>query len=279
MSVIAISGISGFVGGYLDTYFHEKGYDVIMISREDIAQAEVLKEKIAKVDTIINLAGANIIQRWSKKQQKKIYRSRIETTSALVKAINANDKKQLFISTSAIGIYENAIVCDEEDYIYGQTFLTEVCKDWEREASKVDKRLAIFRLGVVLGKGGALEKMLKPFKLGLGGRIGDGKQAFSFIHIFDLARAYEHIIYHDSLEGVFNLTTPYPVTNFAFTKILAKKLHRPAFLPLSTFVLKLIFGKGASVLSEGQYVLPKRLLESGFMFKYPKVDTVLDDLI
>jgi len=279
MSVIAISGISGFVGSYLNSYFYVKGYDVIEITREDLAEPVLLKQKVEKADVIINLSGKNIIQRWSKKKKKQIYKSRIESTKALVSAINANDKKQLFISTSAIGIYENDIACDEEDFIYGQTFLTQLCQDWEREASRVEKRLAIFRLGVVLGEGGALKKMLTPFKLGLGGKIGDGKQPFSYIHIEDLARAYEHVITHDSMEGVFNLTTPNPTTNSDFTDTLAKRVDKPAFISLPTFVLKLIYGGGEQVLSHGQKVYPKRLLENGFEFKYEKLKNILNDLI
>jgi len=131
----------------------------------------------------------------------------------------------------------------------------------------------------VLGNGGALAKMLTPFNLGLGGKIGDGKQPFSYIHIEDLARAYEYLITHDRLEGIFNLTTPYPTTNADFTTLLAKKLDKPAFIPLSTFMLKLIFGEGAQVLTNGQMVYPKRLLESGFEFQYRDVDSVLSDLI
>jgi len=131
MSVIAISGISGFVGSYLNSYFYVKGYDVIEITREDLDTPALLKQKVEKADVIINLSGKKIIQRWSKKIKKQIYKSRIESTEALVSAINANDKKQLFISTSAIGIYENDISCDEEDFIYGQTFLTQLCQDWD----------------------------------------------------------------------------------------------------------------------------------------------------
>ncbi len=279
MSVIAICGVSGFVGTYLQDYFYERDIEVIVIKREELSQANLLKEKVAKANVIINLSGANIIQRWSKEHKKRIYHSRIDTTRALVKAINATKKEQLFISSSAIGIYENDITCDEEDYIYGDTFLAHVCKDWEKEATKVNKRLAIFRLGVVLGDGGALKKMLLPFKLGLGGKIGSGEQPFSYIHIEDLARAYEHIIYHDSMSGIFNLTTPQVSTNREFTKYLAKKLHRLAFIPLPVFILKLIFTEGSQVLIDGQKVMPKRLLESGFVFRYGSIEAALDDLI
>ena len=279
MKTIAMSGSSGFVGTYLKKYFHDKNYKVITIKREELGQKELLKETIAKVDVIINLSGANIIQRWSKKQKEKIYSSRIESTKALVDAINTNEKEQLFISTSAIGIYENDIACDEDDCIYGQTFLAKTCKDWEKEAFKVHKRVIIFRLGVVLGDGGALKKMLLPFKLGLGGVIGDGKQPFSYIHIEDLARAYEYGINHNKLKGIFNLTTQNPITNQLFTHVLAKKLHRPALLPVPNFVLKWVFGEGAQILGEGQCVYPKRLLASGFVFKFKTIEPLLDDVV
>ncbi len=277
--IIAISGASGYLGSYLQNYFNAKNVDVQVIKREELSHAALLKEVVAKADVIINLSGANIIQRWSKKHKKKMYHTRIESTKALVNAINANNKKQLFISTSAIGIYENNIACDEDDYTYGQTFLAELCQGWEKEASKVNKRLVIFRLGVVLGNGGALKKMLLPFKLGLGGKIGDGTQPFSYIHIEDLARAYEHIIYHNNLKGVFNLTTLNPITNSEFTKTLARKLHRLALIALPVFVLKLLFGEGSQVLSDGQRVYPKRLLESGFVFKFETIEKLLDDVL
>jgi len=278
MSVIAISGASGFVGTYLQDYFYGKDIKVIVIKRTDLGDGEVLQEKIDKADVIINLAGANIIQRWSKSHKKKMYRSRINSTKSLVDAINASEKEQLLISTSAIGIYENDIVMDEEDFVYGQTFLTDLCKDWEQEASKVEKKLAIFRFGVILGEGGALKKMLPPFKLGLGGVIGDGKQPFSCIHIEDLARAYTYVI-EQKLEGIFNLTSPNVTSNEHFSKALAKNLHRPAFIPVPVFALKLLFGEGAQVLSDGQRVVPKRLLDSGFVFKYADVETILEDLL
>ena len=157
--------------------------------------------------------------------------------------------------------------------------MTHICENWEDEANKANARVVIFRFGVVLGNGGALNKMLIPFKLGLGGKIGDGKQPFSYIHVLDLARAYEFLIQKKELEGVFNLCTPYPVTNNQFTQILANILKRPAFLPLPAFVVKLIFGEGASVLTNGQNVYPKRLLDNGFKFNYEKVEDVLTDLL
>ena len=277
--IVAISGASGFVGQYLQSYFTNKKYEVVILERGLLTNTTKLNEIISNVDVIINLSGANIIQKWTKKHKDILYTSRIETTKALVNAINNTNKEQLFISTSAIGIYANNILCDEEKYTYGDTFLSKLCEAWELEANKVTKRIAIFRLSVILGHGGALHKILLPFKLGLGGVIGDGKQAFSYIHIDDLARAYDYMIHHKQLNGIFNLSTPFAITNKEFTKELSSKLHRPAFIPLPVFILKLIFGEGSQVLTDGQKVYPKRLLEHGFKFNYPKINSVLDDLL
>lgn len=276
---IAITGSSGFVGTYLQKYFKDKNYKIITIKRAELHQQNTLHDKISQADIVINLSGANIIQRWSKTYKKLLYQSRIDTTKAIVNAINTSNKNQLFISTSAIGIYKNNILCDENNYNYAETFLAHICKDWEKEAKKAKARVVIFRFGVILGDGGALKKMLLPFKLGLGGKIGSGEQPFSYMHIHDLARAYEFVIHNHKLKGCFNLCSPYPSTNAKFTKALAHKLNRFAFLPLPTFVLKLIFGEGATLLSEGQKVYPKRLLQSGFVFDFETVEEILDNLL
>jgi uncharacterized protein (TIGR01777 family) len=276
---IAICGASGFVGKYLQSYFIEKVYDVVALKRDVMRDANKLNNAISDVDIVINLSGANIIQRWSKDYKKLLFKSRIETTRSLVDAMNANNREQTLVSTSAIGIYANDILCDEDDYSYGDSFLTKLCQAWEREAMQVRKRLVIFRFSVVMGHGGALQRMMLPFKLGLGGVIGKGTQAFSYIHIEDLARAYNHIIAHQELSGVFNLSASNTITNRIFTKILAKKLNRPAILPLPVFVLKLLFGEGSQVLSDGQNTFPKKLLNSKFVFKYPDINSVLDDLL
>ena len=276
---LAISGATGFVGAYLTKYFQDKGYFVIALSRSIINNHELLKEQLSDADIVINLAGASIIKRWSKAYKKVLFNSRIETTKALVHAIKALENPPTFLSTSAIGIYKKDARYDEETTEFSEGFLSQLCQDWEAEALKADTRVAILRFSVILGPGGALHKMLTPFKLGLGGPIGSGKQAFSFIHINDLARAYEHIIKDVRLHGLFNMSTPYFCNNLELTQKLAKKLKRPAFLSLPVFVLKLIFGEGSQTLTEGESVYPKRLLESGFSFEYTELEDVLDDLL
>jgi len=251
MKKIAITGASGFVGTHLSKLFTQNGYAVIAIGRNDLKNKELLAQKIDGAEAIINLAGANIVQRWSEAYKKILYSSRIDTTKALIEAMALTKvRPQTFISTSAIGIYKNDETYDESIQLYAQSFLAKLCVDWEAQAQQAKTlgiRTLIVRYGVILSKdGGALQKMLLPFKLGVGGIIGDGKQPFSFIHIEDLKRFYLYALKHTTLEGVYNMTTPQPTNNYGLTKALGKTLHRPTILPLPSFVLQFIFGEGST---------------------------------
>jgi len=284
MKKITISGASGFVGTELINYFESKSYQVVAIKRADLSDEERLIEILDGSEVVINLSGANIIHRWSESYKKLLYSSRIDSTKALIEAMEScNNRPKLFISTSAVGIYKNDKIYDELTTELNDDFLANLCKEWEAEALKADDlsiRTAIFRFGIVLGsEGGALAKMLTPFRLGVGGTIGDGSQAFSFIHIDDLLSAYEYMIKSDSLDGIFNLTSPNPTTNYALTKALGKSLKRPTILPLPEFVVNLIFGEGAKVLTDGQSALPKRLLDSGFEFRYESIEETINSLL
>lgn len=283
MKTLAITGSSGFVGTNLIKRFTKKGYKVIGIKREDLTNKEKLIAIIEQSDYLINLAGANIINRWTKSYKKLLYSSRIDTTKALIKAISkAKNKPKVFISTSAVGIYKNEVCYDEDFYDYADDFLGKLCKAWEEEALKAQEfevRTSIFRFGIVLGKGGALKKMLSPFKLGLGGTIGDGTQNFSFIHIEDLLNAYEFVFENEDCEGAFNLCAPKSTTNYGLTKTLGKALYRPTILPVPQFVLNLIFSEGAKVLTDGQCVRPKKLINKGFKFKFENIEDTIADLI
>ncbi|CAA6813445.1 MAG: Cell division inhibitor [uncultured Sulfurovum sp.] len=283
MKTIAISGMSGFVGTHLSQYLTQQGYQLIKITRNDLKNIDKLTAKIEKVEALINLAGANIIQRWTKSYKKVLYSSRIDSTQMLVKAMSkAQIPPKVFISTSAIGIYKNNRLYNETSTELENNFLANLCKDWETEAKKAEAlniRTVICRFGIILAKdGGALQKMLMPFKLGLGGVIGTGQQAVSFIHIHDLKRFYLHAIRHEEVEGIYNMTTPYPTTNKGLTKALGKVLNRPSILPLPTFVVKLALGQGSIVLTDGQSVLPKRVLESSFHFEFESINEVMEDL-
>ena len=275
MPKVAIAGASGFVGTSLQKMFKENGFDVISLRRADIADTKRLAEIIDGVNVVVNLSGANIIARWSESYKKELYDSRIYTTRNLINAISQiQNKPKLLISTSKKQT--------EDEYEFGTDFLAKVCKDWELEASRANEfgvRCAIFRFGIVLGKsGGAFAKMVTPFRFGLGGNIGNGKQYFSFIHIKDLCRAFKFVVENSSQEGVFNLTAPNVTTNAGLTKALASALNRPAFFDVPEFVLKLIFGEGAKVLTDGQNVYPKKLLDNGFVFEFDNIETTIKDL-
>ncbi|QDF29663.1 TIGR01777 family oxidoreductase [Halarcobacter anaerophilus] len=280
MKTVAITGASGFVGSNLKNYFSNLGFKVVGIKREELKDSKKLTKIVEESELIINLAGANIINRWTHSYKKLLYSSRIDTTKALIEAMKKADKKpKLFISTSAVGIYKNRSCYDEENFEYSDDFLANLCKDWEKEALKAKElgiRTAIFRFGIVLGNGGALTKMLTPFKLGVGGTIGDGNQYFSFIHIDDLLNAYKFIYENSSLEGIFNLTAPISTTNKGLTKALGKALHRPTIFPVPQFVLNLVFSEGAKVLTDGKCVIPKRLLDSGFIFENSSIKEAIE---
>ncbi|WP_320034690.1 TIGR01777 family oxidoreductase [Halarcobacter sp.] len=283
MKTIAITGSSGFVGTSLKNFFSNIGFEVRGIKREELKDSKKLIDIVENSDFIINLAGANIINRWTDSYKKLLYTSRIDTTKALVEAMkNAKVKPELFISTSAVGIYNNKACFKEENTEYSDDFLAKVCKEWEKEALKANEigiRTAIFRFGIVLGHGGALSKMLPAFKFGLGGNIGDGQQYFSFIHIEDLLRAYNFLYENKDLDGVFNLTAPISTTNEGLTKALGKVLHRPTFFTVPEFVLNLVFSEGSKVLTDGQCAIPQKLLDSGFKFKYASIENSLENLV
>ena len=283
MAKIAITGASGFVGSNLKNVFHQNGHDILALRRDDLKDVDKLATLLDGCDVVVNLAGANIIGRWSQEYKNLLYSSRIGTTRHLCKAIEkAHHKPKLFISTSAVGIYDNKAMYDEENYQYGDEFLANLCKDWENEALKVQElgvRTVIFRFGIVLGNGGALAKMMLPFKLGLGGTIGDGKQAFSFIHIEDLKNAFEFALENESVEGIYNMTAPTPSTNYGLTKALGKSLHRPTVLPIPTFVLDFIFSEGSKVLTDGQSAVPKRLLDAGFKFQFQTIEESIENVV
>ncbi len=281
MKTIAISGASGFVGNSLIKYFTHLDYHVIPIKRETLNDKSKLEILLNSCDIVINLSGANIINRWSESYKKLLYSSRIDITQKIVSAIkNVENPPKMFISTSAVGIYDNKSTYDENGN-FSNDFLSSLCQDWEKEALKAKSektKVSIFRFGIVLGSdGGALQKMITPFKLGLGGVIGSGKQAFSFIHIDDLLESYKFII-ENSYEDIFNLTAPSPTTNKGLTLALGKTLKRPTILPLPEFVLNIIFSEGAKVLTDGQSATPKKLLDLGFEFKYKTIEETIENL-
>ncbi|MBC8208219.1 MAG: TIGR01777 family protein [Desulfobulbaceae bacterium] len=285
VKLIAMSGANGFVGSHMCNKFKKNGWEILALGRNEFAlPPEELTKLLQGADVIVNLAGAPVISRWTEEYKKVIYESRVTLTRKLVSACKLLEKTpHLFLSTSAIGCYSATGTHTEDDNIYVDDFLGHLTRDWEQEAFRAKEfgcRTAIFRFGVVLGQGGgALAKMLLPFKLGLGGTIGNGMQPFSWIHIKDLIRAVETAINDSTYEGVYNMTAPHPTTNFGLTKTLGRALSRPTIFPIPEFVLRLLYGEGAQVLTSGQTVLPQRLLDSGFQFDFPSIEEAVADCL
>jgi len=282
---IAMSGASGFVGSYLGDAFRKNGWDIVPLGRSDFKSGpEELAEKMTGSDIIVNLAGAPVIERWTNAYKKTMYDSRIKVTHSLISACSImKEKPVLFISTSAVGYYASGGVHTEDRHVHADDFLGHLTQDWEREAliaQDMGIRTVIFRFGIVLGKGGgALKQMITPFKMGMGGTIGDGSQPFSWVHIQDLLHAYETSIQESSFNGVYNLTAPNPSTNKGLTKALGKALGKPALMRIPKFVMQLQFGEGAQVLSGGQEVVPERLTRAGFTFKYAEINEAVKECV
>ncbi|MFZ4523604.1 MAG: TIGR01777 family oxidoreductase [Bacteroidales bacterium] len=279
--IVAISGSTGFIGQALGRKMREIGWTVKEINRDSfsLSDREFLDQKIEGTDAVINLAGTPVSKKWTAAYKKEILDSRVNTTGKIVDAINnAVRKPSVLISASAIGIYDTTTAHTELSTAYDDSFLAMVCQQWEREAMKAEKstRVVIFRLGVVLGEdGGALKKMHFPFSIGLGGKLGSGKQVVSFIHVIDLVNAMIFALENRSISGAVNAVSPYPSTNEEFTDKLGKVLDQPTWVTVPAFALKMAFGEGARVMLEGQKVFPEKLTQAGFRFSYPTIQNAL----
>lgn len=269
---VAMNGASGFVATALKKQFPNH----VVIERND--DVEAILKKLEGVDAVFNLAGAPIVARWNEAYKKVLHSSRIDSTKKLVEAINQSHVSH-FISTSAVGIYPNDVPCDEETTRFADDFLGKLALEWEAEAKKCQKATAILRFGVVLGQnGGALEKMLPAFKMGFGGRIGDGKMITSWIDSEDLVAIYAFVL-ERKLEGIFNATSPQPISNAVFTKVLGEVLHRPTIFPVPEVFIRLAFGEGSTVLLDSKEVYPKALLQKGFTFHYGDLKSSLQRIL
>ncbi len=283
---IFITGGTGFIGSHLRKLRPNNNY--IILSRQKHANTIQHINQIAvdtQIDVIINLAGAPINCRWTQKNCDILLESRLNATMECGHLmVRLKNKPKLMLSASAIGYYgshDDQILT--EDSPYTPEFTHHLCQKWEEMAQKIGQDhnipTSILRFGVVLaGHGGAFPQMAMPIKLGIGGKIGTGRQFLSWIYIDDAIHALDHII-NKNLSGIFNITAPNPVTNWEFTQILAKHYHRPSFLPLPAGVVKLLFGEmGGALLLRGQRVYPKALLDSGFAFQYPTLQHALQYL-
>ena len=284
---IAVAGGTGFVGAPLVRRLLDRGDDVAVISRNPskvrtgrgIGWDAV--DEIGKADVVVNLAGENIGQRWSESTKRRIFDSRMKATTSLVDAMKRNPQgERVFISTSAVGYYgPRGDEILDETAASGSGFLAEVTRKWESLAHDADAiaRVVIPRFGVVLAKdGGALQKLLPPFRLGVGGPVGSGTQWMSWVDRDDVVAFIEWAIDRNSARGVYNVTSPEPKTNRDFTKTLGRVLHRPAILPAPAFALRLVFKDMADeTLLSGQRVVPARAAAEGFTFRYPTLEASL----
>lgn len=280
---IAITGGTGFLGRHLSTYLLALGHEMVLIQRSDLMEGSDQVSKLIKsTDVIINLAGSPVIKRWTASNKIEIVSSRLNTTNLLVDTLtrlNPQERPSLFLSASAIGIYDSVNVHKESSVDYDVNFLATVCQQWEKSLEPLKKtnvRVCVMRIGIVLGEDGGMMKQLIPlFKAGLGGKIGSGRQGFSFIHHLDFCRGVEYLMVHNQCTGIFNMTAPEFSTNALFTQILAKGYQRPAFFTVPAIALKLIYGEAAVALLKGQSVYPQHLLDSGFEFVYPDIGTAV----
>ncbi|MBC7965056.1 MAG: TIGR01777 family protein [Fuerstia sp.] len=285
---VAITGASGMVGTALAAVLREAGHSPVSITRKASSAdgivwdpASGLKDpsRLATVDTVVHLAGENIAAgRWTAALKDRIRRSRVEGTRSLVKSIAvAGQRPKTLVCASATGYYgERGDTVLDESAAAGKSFLADVCREWEHEAqaaTELGLRVVNVRIGVVLSpKGGALAKMLLPFKLGAGGVIGSGKQYWSWIGLHDLVRSIAFCIENDAVSGPVNAVSPNAMTNRDFTKGVGRALHRPTLFPLPAFMAKLVLGEMADeLLLSSTRVTPKKLQDYGFQFDYPEL--------
>jgi hypothetical protein len=303
---VAITGATGFVGQRLVDCLHTEGHHILILSRsgakaqnlfpaKDFPQVEIVaytptasgdwQQALSGCEGVVNLAGQPIgEERWTPAIKQAILDSRKLGTQNLVEAIaQADPKPQVLINASAIGYYGTSETATfDETSSAGTDFLAHVCQDWEAEAQKVKTsgvRCVILRFGIVVGKGGALAKMLLPFQLFAGGPIGSGQQWFSWIHRDDLVNLIRYALTHPEMAGTFNATAPNPVRMHELCQTLGQVLQRPSWLPVPDFALELLLGEGAKVVLEGQQVMPKQTLAIGFEYQYPTIKRALEQVL
>src|SRR3984957_11372694 len=295
ISRILVSGASGPIGAALLPPLKTRGYEVTRLVRGAATGGNQISwdpgkaispQCVSGFDAVIHLAGESIVGRWTEEKKRQIRDSRVVGTTALAEALaQAKDKPQVFACSSAIGFYGdrgNEVL--NEESAHGAGFLPDVCREWEAatlSAIEAGIRTVQMRTGVVLSpKGGALGKMLTPFKMGVGGRIGDGQQWMSWIDVEDMVGAIHHVLKSDLLQGPVNMVAPKPVTNEEFTKTLASVLSRPAIFPLPAFVVRLAFGEmGETVLLGSQRVEPTQLVMSGYPFRFSNLRASLENIL
>ncbi len=294
---ILITGGTGFVGRLLTTRLHERGHELLVVSRNPDRARDALPPRTdvranaldfadVEPEAVINLAGESIAEgRWTEAKKRRLMSSRLEATQAVVDlCAQAKTPPRVLISASAMGYYGDQGDAEvTEETPPNPEFVHELCARWEETAQQAEAygvRVARMRIGLVLDRdGGTLAKLLTPFKLGLGGPLGDGSQYMPWVHRADLVRIILFLLDHPELSGAFNASAPEPVTNAEFTRTLARHLKRPAFLPAPAPVLRLAFGEMSRILLTGARMRPKHLLDAGFTFEYPTLEEALKEIL
>jgi uncharacterized protein (TIGR01777 family) len=304
---VFITGGTGLIGTHLLRRLHERHDTIVLLSRrpgaarervgpeDKVLEGDPMKpglwmDGVADCDAVVHLAGENVFgRRWNQDFKALLHGSRVQSTELVVQALAKNPRTaagsaKILVNASAIGYYGPR--GDEEiteDAPAGNDFLAGVCLDWEkasRQAEALGVRVVLLRVGVVLDKaGGALAQMLTPFKLGVGGPVGSGKQWMSWIHYEDIVGLIIFSLDQADVRGPLNGTAPQPVTNAEFSKALGRALHRPSFMPTPRFALRLLLGEVADVVATGQRVVPKKALALGYQFKFPSIDAALGDIL
>jgi len=294
---VLITGASGLIGSALQASLRQHGWDVLTATRNDPKSNDEVRwsvedgfadpKHLEGLDAVVHLAGESVNGlRWTDEKKKAIRDSRVRGTRNLVETLAKLKKRpRVLVCASAIGFYgERGDEELTESDAAGTTFLSEVCKEWEGEARRAEDagiRTVLLRTGIVLSKhGGALATMLLPFKLGVGGVVGSGKQWMSWISLDDHVRVIEFVIENENIRGAVNSASPHPVTNEEFTKTMGDVLYRPTFLPLPEFVVSMALGEmGDELLLTSTKVVPKRLEDAGFEFEYPELKPALEHAV
>ncbi|XP_022106682.1 epimerase family protein SDR39U1-like [Acanthaster planci] len=289
-----LGGGSGFIGTAIRRLLLQRGHGVMLVSRtagkDKITWDQLREDGLPECDAVVSLSGENILnplKRWTESFKQEVTDSRVKTTAALAKAITeASKPPKVFVSTSGVGYYPPSLTAEyTEDSPGGDAdFLSRLCTVWENSAKLPDShshvKQVIVRTGVVLGRdGGAIQQMIWPFWLGVGGVMGSGSQYFAWIHIDDIAGIFVHAIESPDPPSILNGVAPTPITNREFTKAFGSVLCRPTILPVPSFAINLAFGtERAAMLLDGQKVLPKQTLECGYEFQFPTIEKALKNI-
>jgi len=294
---ILVSGSTGFVGSALVQALKLRKHEVVSLVRRssqdpaaifwDPAQKKIDRERLEGFDAVFHLAGESIAAgRWTQERKRRIRDSRVTGAGLLAESLaQLKRPPRTLVSASAIGYYGNrGSELLTEESTAGHDFLADVCVEWERAAAQADKaglRVVHTRFGIILGRdGGALKKMITPFKLGVGGRLGDGGQYMSWITRDDVIDILQHTLENDKLSGAVNVVAPQPVTNSEFTNSLGRVLHRPTVLPMPAFAVRMFFGEmGDALLLSSAHVRPSKLISAGYRFKDPELEAALTRIL